>query len=101
MVKLPKLSARDDFKKFLGKMGLQARGTGGVDSANVGGTWDISNADRIGKGEVDLVNVLIEGAAKLVQWESMYDNGQGDAAAAEIDAKQGKAPAAAEPAAEP
>merc|ERR1719271_2044365 len=40
MVKLVKLSAREDFKKILGKMALQARGTGGVDSDNVGGTWD-------------------------------------------------------------
>merc|ERR1719487_1982800 len=69
MVMLPKLSARKDWKAFLGKMGLQARGTAGVDSDNTGGTWDISNADRIGKGEVDLVNVLIEGAAQLVKWE--------------------------------
>ena len=29
----------------------EARGTAGVDSASTGGTWDISNADRIGKGE--------------------------------------------------
>merc|ERR1739848_256840 len=100
MVKLPNLSSRPDWKKLIGKMGLQVRGTGGVDTASTGGTWDVSNADRIGKGEVDLVNTLIEGAAQLVKWESMYDNGQGDAAAAEIDAKQGKAPAAAEPAAE-
>merc|ERR1712003_282837 len=37
MVKLPLLSSRPDFKKVLGKMGLQARGTAGVDSASVGG----------------------------------------------------------------
>jgi glutathione S-transferase len=81
-------------------MGLQARGTGGVDSANVGGTWDVSNADRIGKGEVDLVNTLIEGAAQLVKWESLCDNGKQDEAFAEIDAKlSGEAPAAQEAAA--
>merc|ERR1711871_1414329 len=67
MVKLPKLSSRADWKKLLGKMFLQARGTGGVDSDSTGGTWDVSNADRIAKGEVDLVNVLIEGAAQLVK----------------------------------
>merc|ERR1719191_1933808 len=60
MVMLPLVSARDDFKKLLGTMGLQARGTGGVDSASTGGTWDISNADRIGKGEVQLCNILID-----------------------------------------
>jgi len=75
MVTLEKLSARDDFKKFLGKMGLQARGTGGVDSASTGGTWDISNADRIGKGEVELCNILIKGAAQLVEWEHKLQEG--------------------------
>merc|ERR1712021_252646 len=85
MVKLPKVSGRKDWKKLCGVMGLQARGTGGVDSANTGGTWDVSNADRIGKGEVDLVNILIEGAAQLVRWETMYDNGQGAQAEIEIN----------------
>merc|ERR1711886_22832 len=69
MVMLPKLSAKPEWKKLLGAMQLQARGTGGVDSGSTGGTWDVSNADRIGKGEVDLVNILIEGAAQLVKWE--------------------------------
>merc|ERR1712188_193452 len=76
MVKLEKLPSRPDFKKLLGKMNLQARGTGGVDSASTGGTWDISNADRIGHGEVDLVNVLIEGAALLVKWEAALEAGK-------------------------
>merc|ERR1712039_254128 len=86
MVKLPKLSARADWKKLIGKMGLQVRGTGGVDSGSTGGTWDVSNADRIGKGEVDLVNILIEGAAQLVKWETMYDNGEEAKADREIKA---------------
>jgi creatine kinase len=85
MVKLPNVSARKDWKKLCAAMGLQARGTGGVDSASTGGTWDVSNADRIGKGEVDLVNILIEGAAQLVRWETMYDNGQGAQADIEIN----------------
>merc|ERR1719313_456950 len=87
MVKLPQVSARPDWKKLIGSMGLQVRGTSGVDSASTGGTWDVSNADRIGKGEVDLVNTLIEGAAQLVKWESMYDKGQGAKADAEIKAR--------------
>merc|ERR1719324_999728 len=86
MVKLPKVSGRPDWKKLIGAMGLQVRGTGGVDTASTGGTWDVSNADRIGKGEVELVNILIEGAAQLVKWESMYDNGKASQAEAEIKA---------------
>merc|ERR1719454_116589 len=89
MVKLEKVSAREDWKKLCGAMGLQARGTGGVDSASTGGTWDVSNADRIGKGEVDLVNILIEGAAQLVKWESMYADGKEADADTEIKAKLG------------
>ena len=43
-------------------MGLQARGCGGVDSASVGGTWDISNADRLGKDSCHLnVFVILSG----------------------------------------
>merc|ERR1712100_654176 len=76
MVKLPLLSARKDFKKFTTKMGLQCRGVGGVDSASVGGTWDVSNADRLGKSEVDLVNIFIEGVAKLIRWEQMLEQGK-------------------------
>merc|ERR1712188_81200 len=87
MVTLPKMSARADWKTLLGKMGLQARGTGGVDSASTGGTWDVSNADRIGQGEVDLVNKLIEGAAQLVKWESALDAGKEAEVTAEINAK--------------
>merc|ERR1712070_272087 len=75
MVVIPKVSGRSDFKQHLGKMKLQARGTDGVDSASSGGTWDVSNADRIGKGEVDLVNTLIEGLAKIVRWEDRLNNG--------------------------
>jgi len=76
MVNLPLLSSRKDFKQMCGKMGLQARGGAGVDSASVGGTWDISNADRLGKSEVQLVNIFIEGVAKFIQMEQMLEKGQ-------------------------
>merc|ERR1719359_856619 len=101
MVNLPKLSSRKDWKKLMGVMKLQARGTGGVDSASTGGCWDVSNADRIGKGEVDLVNILIEGAAQLVKWETALDAGQDAEVGAEIAAKLGGGAPAAEPAAAP
>jgi creatine kinase len=91
MVMLPNVSGRGDWKQLCSAMGLQARGTGGVDSASTGGTWDVSNADRIGKGEVDLVNILIEGAAQLVRWETMYDNGDGKQADIEIKVTLDKA----------
>merc|ERR1712072_697593 len=76
MLKLPLLSGRKDFKTICKRMGLQARGTAGVDSASTGGTWDISNADRLGKSETQLVNIFIEGAAQCVRWEMMLEEGK-------------------------
>ena len=75
-MKVPKFSARKDFKEVCGKMGLQTRGTAGVDSASTGGTWDISNADRLGKSEVQLVNIFIEGLAQIIKWEQALEAGQ-------------------------
>lgn len=41
------------FSKILDNLRLQKRGTGGVDTAAVGGTFDISNLDRLGHSEVE------------------------------------------------
>ena len=67
MIKVPHFSGRKDFRAVLDRMGLQARGTAGVDSASTGGTWDISNADRLGKSEIELVNIFIEGVAQIIR----------------------------------
>ena len=66
MVKIPFFSDREDFKAVLGRLGLQARGGAGVDSDSVGGVWDISNADRLGKSEIMLVNTFIEGRTRIL-----------------------------------
>jgi len=76
MVKLPLFSARKDFKDIMKKMKLQARGTAGVDSASTGGTWDISNADRLGMSEVQLCNLFIEGVAQVIKWEQALEAGE-------------------------
>merc|ERR1712176_1057935 len=76
MVKLPLFSARPDFKDTLKKMRLQARGTAGVDSASTGGTWDISNSDRLGFSEVQLCNLFIEGIAQVIKWEQALEEGK-------------------------
>jgi creatine kinase len=84
MVQVPLFSARPDFKDVLKKMRLQARGTAGVDSASTGGTWDISNSDRLGMSEVQLCNLFIEGIAQVIKWEKQLEAGENiDAALAE------------------
>jgi len=89
MMKIPLISARADFKDLLFKMGLQGRGTAGVDTQSEGGKWDISNKDRLGKSEVELVNIFIEGAAQLIKWEGQLEKGEKDAVEAEVKAKMG------------
>jgi len=87
MVKLPLLSKSPQFKQLQKVMGLQARGTAGVDSASVGGKFDISNADRLGKSETQLVNIFIEGLAQFIRWEIALEAGKN--IDAEIKAKLG------------
>jgi len=75
MVTVPLISARPDFKDYLKSVKLQARGTAGVDSASTGGTWDISNSDRLGTSEVELCNIFIEGLAHVIKCEQKLETG--------------------------
>ena len=70
MMRLPQVSGKHDFKKLCNSMRL--RGKGGVDSTAKGGVYDVSNLDRIGKGEVDLVNMYDTGRRAAHQVETMY-----------------------------
>ena len=77
MVKVPLLSQREEFQSILENMKLQARGGSGVDSlSNPEGIFDISNADRLGISEVDLVNIMIEGSVKIINMEKALEKGQ-------------------------
>lgn len=42
---------------------------GGVDTASTDGTFDISNTDRLGKSEVELIQIVIDGVDKLIELE--------------------------------
>merc|ERR1712042_275327 len=87
-VKVPHLSKRADFDALLGNLRLQKRGTGGVDTASTDGTFDISNADRIGFSEVELVQMVIEGIELLIQFEKKLEAGTNiDAEIAAVAAK--------------
>ena len=63
------------FRQILKNLRLQKRGTGGVDTAAVGGTFDISNADRLGFSEVALVQFLVDGVNLLIKMEKALENG--------------------------
>lgn len=63
------------FSSILSSMKLQKRGTGGVDTAATGGVYDISNADRLGKSEVELVQAVVDGVNLLVEMEKALERG--------------------------
>ena len=49
---------------------------GGVDTASTDGTFDISNSDRLGKSEVELMQLVIDGVTKLVEMEKKLEKKQ-------------------------
>ncbi|XP_022104944.1 creatine kinase, flagellar-like [Acanthaster planci] len=75
-VKIPLLSRHEKFDALLEKLRLQKRGTGGVDTASTDGTFDISNADRIGVSEVQLVQMVVDGVGLLVKMEKALMAGE-------------------------
>merc|ERR1719481_559203 len=74
-IKIPLLSKRDEFKDVLAKLRLQKRGTGGVDSGagNDDGWFDISNNDRLGFSERDLVQQVCNGVNLFVEMEKKLE----------------------------
>ena len=73
-VKLPKLAKHEKFDDILKVLRLQKRGTGGVDTAAEGGIFDISNADRLGFSEVNLVQGVVDGVNLLIEMEKKLEN---------------------------
>jgi len=76
LVKLPLLSQRADFKSLCGGMRLEARGGAGEGSEASDGVYDISNSDRLGKSEVALVELMINGCTKLIELEQKLERGE-------------------------
>lgn len=74
-VKLPSLAKHPRFDDVLRALRLQKRGTGGVDTASDDGVFDVSNLDRLGSSEVELVQKVVDGVKLLVQMEKMLMNG--------------------------
>jgi len=75
-IKIPNLSKHSEFPTILKKLRLQKRGTGGVDTAATGGIFDISNADRLGFSELELVQKVVDGVNLFVEMEKRLEKGQ-------------------------
>ena len=75
-LKIPHVSQQKEFADILKKLRLQKRGVGGVDTEAVGGTFDISNADRLGSSEVEQVQCVIDGVGLLIAMEKELEAGK-------------------------
>jgi protein-arginine kinase len=74
-VKLPNVGKHPDFKKWCSQLRLQPRGIHGEHSESVGGVYDISNKERLGRSEVELVQTMIDGVKTLINAEKALANG--------------------------
>jgi len=77
-IKIPLLSKHEKFKDILATLRLQKRGTGGVDtgSGNDDGWFDISNNDRLGHSELELVQKVCDGVNLFVKMEQKLEAGE-------------------------
>jgi len=79
MILLPLLSVAltpHQLEDFAKRFGVQARGSAGEHSpAGPGGKWDISNYQRIGFSEVELVQKMINGVEALIGVEQQLEKG--------------------------
>jgi protein-arginine kinase len=73
-MKIPKVSARPDFKKICEDMKLQPRGIHGEHSESAGGVFDISNKARLGLSEYQAVRQMYDGVKKLIEMEKAAGN---------------------------
>ena len=96
MIVLPELN-KDVHKleEICAGFDLQPRGSSGEHSAAVGAKWDISNKQRIGFTEVELVQKMIDGVKKLIALEEELAAAAGAPAGAEAPPAAEAAPAAA------
>merc|ERR1719446_1087651 len=70
MICLPKLNEDPVFlEKVCDAYDLQPRGSAGEHSAAVGAKWDVSNKQRIGFSEVQLVQKMVDGVTKVIEIE--------------------------------
>jgi protein-arginine kinase len=68
-IRLPKLGQRADFKELCANLGLQIRGTSGENSKSKSDVFDVSNMQRLGKSEKELLEQLISGIEQLIGFE--------------------------------
>jgi creatine kinase len=78
MLRIPLLADHPRFQNICRSLGLHANPMEahcGSPAATKEGIWDVANRIRLGTSEVELVNAVIHGCAKLVNMEQALENG--------------------------
>jgi len=75
-VRLTNLGRLPGFFRLVERLKLEVRGKYGETDRHYTGVFDISNAERLGKSEVHLINVMVEGVAKLIDLERRLEDGE-------------------------
>ena len=75
-VKIPHVGKHPEFKSWCAKLRLQPRGIHGEHSESEGGVYDISNKERLGRSEVELVQTMIDGVQTLIAAEKALASGK-------------------------
>jgi len=78
-IHIPNLDKHEKFKDVLATLRLQKRGTGGVDTDSTGkdaGWFDISNNDRMGFSELELVQKVVDGVHLFCKMEAALVEGK-------------------------
>lgn len=75
-VRLVNLGRLPGFFDLVERLKLEVRGKYGETDRHYTGIFDISNLERLGKSEVHLINVMVEGVAKLIELERKLEVGE-------------------------
>ncbi|XP_038667992.1 creatine kinase M-type-like [Scyliorhinus canicula] len=75
-IRLKYISKHKKFDEILRRLRLEKNFTGSVDTSDEREVWDISNADRIGFSEVQLLQMVVDGIKLLINMDKYIEHGQ-------------------------
>lgn len=75
-VKLVRLGKQPGFKDLAKRLRLEVHTGYGHTDKRYTGIFDVSNAERLGKSEVQLLNIMIQGVSRLIELEKRLENGE-------------------------
>ncbi|EER04614.1 Creatine kinase B-type, putative [Perkinsus marinus ATCC 50983] len=73
-MRIPNMIGRPDFERIIRRIGLKAAGNTQGDKFHH--TLFVGNLDVLGRSEVEIADAVIEGCARLVEWEQALEKGR-------------------------